>query len=146
MKKIILTAVILLVVTSANSQDQKKAGTEQEIKKLSADWMKAAMARDEKTLDKIVAPEFTLGGTDVNRPGISREIWMKNTMENIKIDSVNYIHMGIKVIDNVAVVQSRFYWSFSFQNMPAKTDTVNLVDTWIKRGQNWQVINRIVID
>ena len=108
--------------------------------------MIAAMNRDEKTLNKMVAPEFKLAGTNFENPVISREIWMKNTMENLKIDSINYIKMKVDVIDNVAIVLSTFYWSVSFRDMPAKKDTVNLVDTWIKRDQVWQVVSRLVVD
>ncbi len=146
MKKIILTPVILLIITFVNAQNEKKEINEQEIKKLSNNWMTATMNRDEKALNKIVASEFKLGGTDFDNPALPREIWMKNTMENIKIDSINYIKMQVDIIDNVAIVQSIFYWSASFRDMPAKKDTLNLVDTWIKRNQVWQVVSRLVVD
>ena len=146
MRKIIVTSVIILLATSVYGQNEQKGNTEQEIKKLSNDWMIAAMTRDEKTLNKIVAPEFKLGGTDLENPGLPRDIWMKNTMENLKIDSINYIKIRVEVIDNIAIVQSRFYWSVAFRDMPAKKDTVNLIDTWIKRGQSWQVVSRLVVD
>ena len=146
MKNISLISVLLFLVLSTYAQNDKKASTEQEIKRLSNDWMIAAKSRDEKTLNKIVGAEFKLGGTDLDQPGLPREIWMKNTMENLKIDSINYIKMLVEVIDNVAIVQSTFYWSVSFRDMPAKKDTVNLVDTWIKRNEVWQVVNRLVVD
>ena len=146
MKNIILISALLFLVSSTYAQNEKKVSNEQEIKKLSNDWMIAAKSRDEKTLNKIVGAEFKLGGTDLDQPGLPREIWMKNTMENLKIDSINYIKMLVEVIDNVAIVQSTFYWSVSFRDMPAKKDTVNLVDTWIKRNEVWQVVNRLVVD
>jgi Domain of unknown function (DUF4440) len=146
MRNIVLTSFLLFFALSAFAQNEKRSASEQEIKELSTDWMKATMARDEKTLNKIVAAEFKLGGTNLDNPAISREVWMKNTMENLKIDSTNYIKMQIDVIDNLAIVQSAFYWSVSFRDMPAKKDTVNLIDTWIKREQVWQVVSRIVVD
>lgn len=146
MRKLIITSIILFLAPSLYAQTEKKGIIEQEIIKLSNDWMIAAMVRDEKALNKIVATEFKLGGTDLENPALSREIWMKNTMENLKIDSINYIKMRVDVIGNVAIVQSTFYWSVSFRNMPAKKDTVNLVDTWIERGGAWQVVSRLVVD
>ena len=146
MKNILLTSVLLLLVSSVYAQNAKGGIVDEEIKKLSVDWMKAMMSRDVKTLNKIVAPEFKLGGTDLTKPVISREIWMKNTMENLKVDSINYINMQVEVIDHVAIVQSTFYWSVSFRDMPAKKDTVKLIDTWIKRGEVWQVVIRLVVD
>jgi len=119
---------------------------EQELTKLSKDWMIAAMNRDESTLNKIVAPEFKLGGTDFENPPLPREMWMKYTMESLTIDSVNYLKMKVDIIGDVAVVQSVFYWSVSFAGAPPKVDTVDLVDTWIKRKKGWQVVSRLVVD
>ena len=110
--KLILVSFLLLSMQFGHAQN--KVGDEQELRKLSNNWMIATMERDEKTLNRIVAPEYKLGGTDVDNPIISREIWMKNTMENLKIDSVNYVKMKVDIIDNVAIVQSVFYWSVSF--------------------------------
>ena len=146
MNQIIFVSTFLLVTSSAFAQNEKSAAIEQEIKKLSNDWMTAAMNRDEKTLNKIVATTFRLGGTDLDNPGISREVWMKNTMENLVIDSIHYIRMRVDVTDHVAIVQSELYWSVAFLDMPVKKDTVNLIDTWIKRGRAWQVVSRLVVD
>ena len=146
MKTIILSSFLLFLVSSLFAQNENQKIDEQEIKKLTNDWMIAAKFRDEKTLNKIVAPEFKLGGTDLANPELPRAIWMKNTMENLKIDSINYIKLHVNIIENVAIVQSTFYWSVSFRDMPAKKDTVNLVDTWIKRDLVWQVVSRLVVD
>ncbi len=146
MKYIVFLTTFLLFISSAVAQNVKSSTIEQELKKLSNDWMTATMNRDEKTLNKIVATAFKLGGTDLDNPGISRDIWMKNTMENIVIDSIHYIRMKVDVIDNVAIVQSELYWSVTFLEMPAKKDTVNLVDTWVKKGKSWQVVSRLVVD
>jgi hypothetical protein len=67
-------------------------------------------------------------------------------MENLKIDSVNYLKMKADIIENVAIVQSTFYWSVAFGSNPVNKDIVNLVDTWIKREQGWQVVSRLVVD
>jgi hypothetical protein len=65
----------------------KNSNTEQEIRKLMQDWMIAMMKRDEKTLNEIVAPEFKLDGTyPFDKPPLSREVWMTNTMRNLKVD------------------------------------------------------------
>jgi len=74
MRKIIITSIILFLVQSLYAQNEKKGIIEQEIIKLSNDWMIAAMTRDEKALNKIVATEFKLGGTDLDNPGLPREI------------------------------------------------------------------------
>lgn len=140
----LLLSLLFCFLTSASAQSNPDQ--EQLLMKLSNDWMTATMNRDENTLNKIVASEFTLGGTDFENPTITRMIWMKNTMENLKIDSVKYIQMKVNVIDDVAIVLSEFYWSVAFMGGPATASTVNLVDTWMKREQGWQVVSRLVID
>ena len=144
MRKSFLTSCVILYAFYLHGQTTQKENAEQVIRQLSNDWMMATKTRDEPTLNKIVAPEFTLSGNDLTEPPLSRNIWMKNTMENLKIDSISYINMHIQVIDQVAIVHSSLYWSVSFRDMPARKDTVTLVDTWLKRGQSWQVVSRIV--
>ena len=144
MRKSFLTSCVSLYAFYLHGQTTQKENAEQVIRQLSNDWMMATKTRDEPTLNKIVAPEFTLSGNDLTEPPLSRNIWMKNTMENLKIDSISYINMHIQVIDQVAIVHSSLYWSVSFRDMPARKDTVTLVDTWLKRGQSWQVVSRIV--
>ena len=145
MKNILLPISILLFCISSSSA-QTDIDEEQVLTKLSKDWMTAAMNRDEATLNRVVAPEFKLGGTEFDNPSIPRDMWMKYTMESLTIDSVNYLKMKVDIIDDVAVIQSVFYWSVSFEGAPAKVDTVNLVDTWIKRKKGWQVVSRLVVD
>ncbi len=144
MRKIILTSCVILYAFSMHGQTTQKENAEQVIRQLSQDWMMATKTRDEPTLNKIVASEFTLSGNDLTEPPLPRSIWMKNTMENLKIDSISYSNMNVQVIDQVAIVHSSLYWSVSFRDMPARKETVILVDTWLKRGQNWQVVSRIV--
>jgi hypothetical protein len=141
---LLLFSILFFFIASASAQSA--TDEEQALTKLSNDWMKAAMNRDEAVLNKIVAPEFKLGGTDFDNPAIPREMWMKYTMESLTIDSVNYLKMKIDIIGDVAIVQSVFYWSVAFMDTPAKQDTVNLIDTWIKRKQGWQVVSRLVVD
>jgi len=145
MKNILLLISILLFSISSSSA-QSATDEEQVLTKLSKEWMTAAMNRDEATLNKIVAPEFKLGGTDFDNPSIPREMWMKYTMESLTIDSVNYLKMKVDIIGDVAVVQSVFFWSVAFEGAPPKVDTVNLIDTWIKRKKGWQVVSRLVVD
>ena len=111
------------------------------------DWMVAMKKRDKNTLNQIVAPEFKLDGVyPFNGIVVPRELWMNNGLNNLKVDSVHYYNMKVDVIDNVAIVQSKFYWSGSFRDKPFIDSTSILVDTWMKRKQNWQVVSRIRVD
>jgi hypothetical protein len=122
---------------------------EQEITKLMNDWMIAVLKRDFNTLNKLVAPEFKLHGAskaDFDRPVVTRETWMMNGRQKLKVDSVHYYKMNVDIIDNVAVVKSTFYWSGSFQGKAFIDSTNILIDTWLKRKEGWQVVSRIRVD
>jgi len=144
MKNFLFLVICFFSQIPGNAQTSNNI--EQELKKLSNDWMIATMKRDEITLNKIVSPEFKLGGTNIDGFTVSREMWMENTMKNLKIDSINYLKMKVEVIDHVAIVQSEFYWSVAFGDLPPKKETVTMVDTWIKRTEGWQVVSRLIVD
>ena len=106
--------------------------------------MDAMKNRDEKTLNRLVAPEFTLMGTlDTGQPEVARATWMENTMNSLKIESVGFDQTKVHVYDNTAVVQALFTWKGAFMN-DAFTDKVELKDVWVKRSGQWQVVIRFV--
>ena len=163
MKRILIPVIGLLIFLFSYAQTEiTKVSTEQEITKLMNDWMRALMKKDTKTLDKLMAPEFTISNVSkryFDKPETTKEDWMYNT-DNLKVDSIHYIKMKVYVADNVAVVKSTFYFAGSRRygvaspepgkNSPEFTpfidSTTILVDTWIKRKQGWQVFNRLRVD
>ena len=143
---LIINALFSSLLCFAQSTNQKN-NTEQEIRKLMKDWMIAVMKKDEKTLNKIVAPEFKLDDVYHSFPPVARKTWMENAMIHGKVDSVHYYDMRVNVIDNVAIVDSRFYMAGKFGDRPPFVDSTSvLVDTWIKRKQGWQVVSRLRVD
>ncbi len=150
MKTIVLLSLGLFSLLPGHAQTQNSPiKPEREIIRLMNDWMIAMMKRDAKTLNKLVAPEYKLDGatkTEFDRPVVTRETWIMNTMQNLKVDSVHYYKMKVDIIDNVAVVKSSFYWAGSFRGKPFIDSTSVLVDTWLKRKQGWQVVSRLRVD
>lgn len=148
MKAIFFIFIFSSPLLFVNAQiENKKSNTEQVVRKLMKDWMIAMLQRDEKTLNKIVAPEFKLDGTDpFDKPPVTRQMWMANTMKNLKVDSVHYYKMKVDLIDNIAIVQSTFYWSGSFYGRPFIDSTSVLVDTWMKRKLGCQVVRRLRVN
>jgi|SRR6478672_2357311 len=148
MKYVFLISITLFLVMSAGAQTAtQKNSAEKELQQLMNDWMIAVKNKDEKTLNKIVAPEFKLDGTsDLERPALPRDIWMKNTLGALKIDSVGYTKMKIDVIGTTAVVRSVFYWAGSFMEKSFVDSGVIIIDTWMLRKAGWQVVSRITVD
>lgn len=159
---LVLTISMLALLPCYSQTQNGQIKPEQQIMKLMNDWMRALMKKDIKTLDKLMAPEFTISNASkayFDAPETSREAWMNNGA-NLKVDSVHYHKMKVYVVNNVAVVKSTFYWKGSRrygigtpdlrQNsgefIPFVDSTVILVDTWLRRKQGWQVINRLRVD
>ena len=148
MKRFLLINALFSSLFCFAQSVKQKSITEQEIRKLMQDWMIAAMKKDEKKLNRIMAPEFKLDDVYHSFPPVARKTWMQNaTNPSNKIDSVHYYDMRVDVIDNVAIVNSRFYWAGKFGDRPPFIDSTNvLVDTWMKRKQGWQVVSRLRVD
>jgi hypothetical protein len=147
MKHLLIISVCFSSLFCTAQTTPKKNNTEQEIRKLMKDWTIAIMKRDEKTLNKIVAPEYKLDGTyPFDQPPVTRKMWMTN-LQLLRFDSAHYYDMKVDVIDNVAIVQSKSFWSGKFGDRPPFVDsTCMLVDTWMKRKQGWQVVSRLRVD
>ena len=143
--KLFFICVLFLSIGGCN-QSQENNVTENDLLKLENDWMNAMMKKDSSTLDKIVAPEFTLSGAkQLDRPAVPRVTWMKNAMKNMKIDSVHFINSKVNIIDNIAIVKASFFWKGAFDK-EVFADTTFLIDTWMKTKHGWQVVSRVIAE
>ena len=113
---------------------------------LEKDWMQAMMKRDRPRLEELLAPEFTVTGMKyIDSPAVTKNMWMYNTMNNLKIDSVYFIKAKSTLVDDIGIVKAYFYWS-GFYDEDRFSDSTSFVDTWIKRNNGWQVVSRVITD
>ncbi|ANE52765.1 nuclear transport factor 2 family protein [Flavisolibacter tropicus] len=147
MKRLLFINAVLVSLLGRAQTVNNKGNTKPEIRMLMNDWMVATMKKDVTTLNKIMAPEYKLYDIyPFDKAPATRETWMTNAIQHLKIDSVHYYTMKVDVIDNTAIVQSKFYWAGSFYGQPFADSASILVDTWMKRKQGWQVVNRLRVD
>jgi hypothetical protein len=108
--------------------------------------MHAMMKRDQPVLDQLVAPEFTVTGMKyMDSAAVTRSIWMQNTMQDLKIDSVHFLKIKVNTTDEVGIVKAQFFWSGGYDESHF-SDTTSFVDTWVKRNDDWRVVSRIITD
>lgn len=136
--------VFFNLACSENNSNQKLMSSD--LDQLENDWMHAMMKKDKSFLDQIVAPEFTVTGMKyIDSAAVTRSVWMQNTMQDIKIDSVHFLKIKVITTDEVGIVKAQFYWSGTYDESQF-ADTTSFVDTWVKRNGDWRVISRIITD
>jgi len=138
---------IFMVISFVScTQTDTKQPIENDLKKLENDWMHAMMKRDKAKLDELVAPQFSLSGMKyIDSSAVSRGMWMQNTLNDLKVDSVDFLKIKATTINNVAIVRARFFWSGTYDD-DHFADSTSLVDTWVKNDNGWQVVSRIMMD
>jgi hypothetical protein len=152
MMRRILLAVLLIAISMSVALGQStmskpsQSNEEQNMLRLEQDWMGAMQRRDEATLNRLVSPEFTLAGiSEMERPPLPKSVWMDNTLHNLKIESFSFDKTKIRIFGNTAMVQAIFTWKGAFNNEPF-TDTVVLIDTWVRQSGHWKVVCRLIED
>ena len=125
---------------------QVKSNDERQIIRLENKWMQAMMHKDSATCNNIMHPSFIIQGiNDLDRPAVNKATWMNNTLHHLNVDSIHFSTIKIDVLENTAIARSSFYWSAAFDGQKF-TDSVHMVDLWIKMGEQWFVVNRMVAD
>ena len=116
-----------------------QASDQQVLERLSTDWMTAVENKDQRALEAILASNYVL-----QMPGDSesqytrRGEWITNALDKDWSD-FHYENVVARVDGNHATVSSRLY--FRIAPIPFAFDA-GVVDTWEKRGTDWQVTTR----
>ena len=115
-----------------------------EITRLEQQWGEAFVSRDFAFIERIVAPEFRLVGVgdDGSVRMTTRPEWMKNsrafTHHAFAIETVDVNHAG-----DTAVASAHGLWTVSFRpGQPPMKMRFFTTDTWVRRGGQWQVVQR----
>lgn len=131
--------------TPAASQpkfDYKPSSEESELIRLSQEWMDAALFRkDEKRLRELMSSDFTLQIWDASRAPQPLEAWLDLLKHGLEVIRFEYSALNARVFGDVAVVYSRFWWKGTMNGKPF-TDSGFMVDVWVKKQGQWQVLAR----
>lgn len=141
-----LVFVFIVIAIFSCGENTTSKPIENDLTKLENEWMNAMMQRDRPKLDELVAPQFSLSGMkDIDSAAVPRGMWMQNTLNDLKVDSVRFLKIKATTISDVGIVRARFYWSGTYDD-DHFADSASLVDTWIKNENGWQVVNRVMMD
>lgn len=148
-------AFVVLVSLLALAQDERKRPERQlpaptdidtklteNIRHLEQQFCDAILHKDEKNLDRLVAPEYTLRVADIPQSSLPRVIWMDNTLRRLKPESCEQHYPAArKLADGLAVVSLVWRQKGTTDGRDFSGDFY-LVDFWKRRSGNWQIIAR----
>lgn len=144
MKEIILFTLLFagssFIVSAQSYQFSQgaKDSAQIEIQNLTEAWNRAITHRDSLTLDKILAPEYTLNGS------VNRSVWMNNTLHHFATDTIELISpQNITFYGEAARSEEIIYWKANYDGKPAVDSEGLETDIWIKRNGHWQVLMRM---
>lgn len=146
MRSLFIISFLVFLMAACNQNNTTQQPVNNDLIQLENDWMHAMMKKDQAALNQLMATEFTMSGMKyIDSPVVSRNMWMRNTMNDLKIDSVHFVNIKVKTVNDVGIVRSYLFWSGSYDE-DHFSDTSLYIDTWIKKENGWQVMSRITTE
>ncbi|HKY03388.1 MAG TPA: DUF4440 domain-containing protein [Blastocatellia bacterium] len=109
---------------------------EQELLKLSREWIEAAGRQDKTTLDRILAADFI--ATDEQGRTINKAAYLAET-EGLKVDSYTFTDVSMRVYGDTAVVSLLMPFKGSYKGQDI-SGSYRETDVWVKRDNRWQAV------
>jgi hypothetical protein len=136
-RSIFLLAIIFVTSQVGHAQANTDEVSKKEILQVNQEWNNAIIRRDSATLEKILAPEFTLNGD------LPRSEWMNNTLHRLETSALkNVEEPTITIYGLSAVSTSTIYWKATFDGRPIDNE-FTVIDVWKKNNGKWQVLIRM---
>jgi ketosteroid isomerase-like protein len=104
-------------------------------------WMGAVQARDRAALERNMADDFVLTGALSWDRLVPKSVYIENSVEHYTIERFSFDSTRVRVLGNVALVQTLFRERATFRDMNA-SGTFALFDVWVWRDGRWQVVER----
>ena len=138
MKTLVAIAMLVSASLSLHAQEEKQRHRNpkvaEELKKLVQLWDAAITRGDVSTLDWLLAPEFSIGGS-TKEEYIS---WVQG--RELAIDSAVSDDFDVKVYGSTAVLTARETIHGRDKKGAAVTLRFRYIDVWVKRSGQWRCV------
>lgn len=105
-------------------------------------FVDAIVRKDSTSLERILAPEFTLRVADVPQGSLPRAMWMDNTLHRLKAESTAITHVAARrLAENVATVSLIFDQKGTMADRDF-SGVSYLVDFWKQNDGRWRIVAR----
>jgi len=106
-------------------------------------WRIAVTGGDTVELGRITAPGFTMVGSTGPASTVTRAALMKEVSGGmLQADSSSVSNLTVNGSGDAATADLTFYWHVSRNGKPAKSETMQVTDTWTKKDGRWQLASR----
>lgn len=108
--------------------------------------VKAIRTSDSASLDRLLAPEFTIVSQGSAGSYVSRSRWLRTVTDGeLRTDSISYRDLSVVTpAADSAVATLWLSWTAARDRGPT-TDVRKLDDTWVRRSGTWVVVQRHMV-
>lgn len=106
-------------------------------------WRIAVTGGDTVELGRITAPGFTMVGSTGPASTVTRANLMKQVSQGmLQADSSSVSNLTVNGSGDSATADLTFFWHVSRNGKPAKAETMQVTDSWVKKDGRWQLASR----
>ena len=106
-------------------------------------WRIAVTGGDTVELGRITAPSFTMVGSTGPASTVTRATLMKQVAGGmLQADSSSVSNLTVNGSGDSATADLTFFWHVSRGGKPAKAETIQVTDSWVKKDGRWQLASR----
>ena len=106
-------------------------------------WRIAVTGGDTVELGRITAPGFTMVGSTGPASTVTRANLMKQVNQGmLQADSSSISNLTVNGSGDSATADLTFFWHVSRNGKPAKAETMQVTDSWVKKDGRWQLASR----
>jgi hypothetical protein len=106
-------------------------------------WRIAVTGGDTVELGRITAPGFTMVGSTGPASTVTRANLMKQVNQGmLQADSSSVSNLTVSGSGDSATADLTFFWHVSRNGKPAKAETLEVTDSWVKKDGRWQLASR----
>ena len=138
-----MPAILLSVVplTPAPVVAQSPVPLEQELTRLSDEWMRAVWEKDDAVLNRLMTDDFVLISPGGSSKLQSRPDWLRTTRMAGSGECV-YSNVHVQSMSDFAIMSAELSCKGDYRGIGLESSSV-VSDVWVKLGGRWKVASRI---
>jgi ketosteroid isomerase-like protein len=130
---------LVFFISEAQTPATKEDSANAEIKQLTLVWYTAIKNRDSATIERILAPDYTVDGS------WPRSNWINNILHHFKIDSFEVAaEPKISNYGDAILSEGLLYWKGTRDDKPFMNAEFYVTDLWVYRNNRWQILMRLL--